>query len=349
MLDSTDPPAAAPVRRSRIPMRVTLAVPDLLAADRATLARSAALARVAAYAAAAPVAAAEPDAALVAAAGMPPDTPLAPLAAAGAGFAPGAVYVLRADPVALVAGRDDVLLAGRVDDLTPTDAAALAATLAAHFAPDGLAFHVPRPDAWFVTVRGDARPDTTPLALVRDAIGAHLPRGPHGALWRRWLSEMQMLLHGHPVNAAREARGQAPVTGIWISCGGTLPPPRSANAAGAIHAAPGRPGDVARGIARARGADAPPPPADYAALATGGDAVVVLPPLAGAQALPALERAWLAPALAALERGHLAALTLVAGDGVAAWTWSAARPPVTRRIGARLAPRAFAVPTRDAA
>ena len=330
-------------------MRVTLAVPDLLAADRAALARSAPLARVAAYAAAAPSAATDLDAALVAAAGLPADTPLAPLAAAGAGAATGDAYVLRADPVALVAGRDDVLLAGRVDDLADADAAALVAVLNAHFAADGLAFHVPRPDAWFIAVRGDARPDTTPLPAVRDAIGPHLPRGAHGAVWRRWLSEMQMLLHEHPVNAAREARGQAAVTGIWISCGGTLPVGASAQAS-AFFAPSGRAGDVARGLARAAGADAAPVPAGYAELAPGANAIVVLPPLAAADALPTLEHAWLAPALAALERGSLAQLTLIASErDAAAWTWTAARPPVTRRIGARLAPRAFAVPARVAA
>ena len=77
-------------------------------------------------------------------------------------------------------------------------------------------------------------------------------------------------------------------------------------------------------------------PAGYAALAPGADVIVVLPPLAAAAALPALEHAWLAPALA-----------LIASErDAAAWTWTAARPPVTRRIGARLAPRAFAVPAR---
>lgn len=327
-------------------MRVILAAPDLLAAEHAALARSAALARVAAYAAAAPVAAADLDAALADAVGLAPGAPLAPLAAAGAGVAPGAVYMLRADPIALVAGRDDVLLAGRVDDLAAADAAALVAMLNAHFAPDGVAFHAPRPDAWFVAVRGDARPDTTPLPAVRGAVGAHLPRGPHGTVWRRWLSEMQMLLHEHPVNTAREARGQAPVTGIWVSCGGALPAlamPRQA----AIFAPPGRVGDVARGIAQLLGHAAAPAPAEFAALSPDADSVVVLPPVATVEALAMFERAWLAPTLAALERGGLAQLTLIAGDGGAAWTWSASRPPVTRRIGARLAPRAFTVPTRD--
>lgn len=329
-------------------MRVTLAVPDLLSADRAALARCAPLARVVAFATGTPAVAPDIDTAIVAATGLPPGTPVAPFAAAGAGFAPADACVLRADPVALVAGRDDVLLAGRVDDLAPADAAALVGVLNAHFAGDGLEFHAPRPDAWFVAVRGDARPETTPLSAVRGAIGAHLPRGPHGAVWRRWLSEMQMLLHEHPVNAARESRGKAPVTGIWISSGGTLP------AAGvpqdvAFYAPEGRIGDVARGLARAAGREAAPVPAAFAALPGGGDALVVVPPVAHADALTEFERAWLAPAVAALEHGRLARLTLVASDAAGAWTWPAPAPSLARRVRARVASRAFAPPAEDAA
>ena len=127
-------------------MRVTLVVPGLAAAAKASRAVPGALARLAAFG---HVQALPPDLdrAVVACAGLPPDTAIAPLAALGAGFDPGTSHVLRADPVTLVAGRDDVLLAGRVTDLDRDEAAALAATLAAHFASDAVAFHVPRPDA----------------------------------------------------------------------------------------------------------------------------------------------------------------------------------------------------------
>jgi hypothetical protein len=98
-------------------MRVTLAIPRLLALERTALAGVRSLARLERYAAA-PTA--EPrgfDTALLVAAGQSRDTCTAPLAALGAGFDSGAALVLRADPVTLIAGRDDVLLAGRVDDL----------------------------------------------------------------------------------------------------------------------------------------------------------------------------------------------------------------------------------------
>jgi len=50
-----------------------------------------------------------------------------------------------------------------------------------------------------------------------------MPPDPHARLLRRLQSEVQMLLHQHPVNAAREARGALAVNSFWLSgCG--LPP-----------------------------------------------------------------------------------------------------------------------------
>jgi hypothetical protein len=40
---------------------------------------------------------------------------------------------------------------------------------------------------------------------------------------RRWLNEIQMLLHEHPVNVAREERGEPPLNGIWLWGGGKPP------------------------------------------------------------------------------------------------------------------------------
>lgn len=327
-------------------MRVTLAVPNLLAMDRAALAAVPGLARFARHAESIAAEPAGMSTALLVAAGAPRETPVAPLAALGAGFAPGDALVQHADPVALVAGRDDVLLSGRIDDLSPADADAILAALNLHFADDGLAFHAPRPDAWFVTSRSTELPDTTPLPAVRGAIQSHLPRGEHRKTWRRFLSEMQMLVHEHPANAPREAQGRAPVTGIWLWGGGTLrdvpATPRIA-----MFAAPGPAGDVVRGLAVHARSSAPAPPADFASLPRGDDAIVVLPAPANAGDVAALASAWLAPAAMALERRALAQLTLVADGNGAALVWTARAPSWRQRLRARFAPRAFAFPAPD--
>jgi len=326
-------------------MRLTLAVPDLIACDRETLGSTRSLARLAGYAGLPLTRRGGLDRFLAGESAEHDAAGTAPLAALGAGLDPGAAYVLRADPVSLVAGRTDVMLAGRIDDLDASEAAALIATLNVHFERDRLVFHAPRPEAWFVTIDETPELSTTPLSAVRGSLHPHLPAGNDAAKWRRWLSEMQMLLHEHPANDAREARGRLPVTGIWISDGGRLANIGSV-APAAVFATAGRAGDVARGLARLAGIAAQEPPADFASLPMQGNAVVALAPADGAT-LPALDRHWIDPAVIALERGALSSLRLLAdGNGVAA-AWHATRPALATRMLAKLRARAFIPPLPD--
>jgi hypothetical protein len=325
-------------------MRLTLAVPRLFALDRAALSTLPALGRLAHYAGSPTVASGDIDLVLASARNPGAASPVAPLAALGAGFDPGESYVLRADPVSLVAGRNDIALAGRVDDLDADEAAALIATLNAHFAGDGLVFRAPRPDAWFVMAREPPALSTTPLACVRGAMHRHLPTGDDASRWRRWMSEMQMLLHEHPAGRTRAARAQSPVTGIWLSGGGTLSDVRPASAP-AVFTGDGPGGDVARGLARFHGGVPQPLPGSFATLPARQDAIVVLDEATDLAAAVALANAWLAPAVAALERGRLATLQLVAdGSGLAA-SWRALRPSTAARLVGRIRRPAFVPPT----
>jgi len=323
-------------------MRLTLAVPGLLALDPAALAATPSLARLVRYAGTPVIRRGTLDGLVVAGAADGAGT--AALAALGAGLDPGSSYVMRADPVSLVAGRNDVALGARIDDLEAGEAGAMIAALGAHFAGDGLKFHAPRPDAWFILQ--DVSPDltTTPLASVRGAIYPWLPAGGDAPHWRRWLSEMQMLLHVHPVNAAREARGRVPVTGVWISDGGRIADTARSGAT-AIFAPAGSDGDVARGLARLRDSDAAPPPGRFAAMSLQDQAIVVVDRADAANA-PRLLSEWVDPVVAALERGALVSLSLLAdGDGAAA-AWRAARPAWQTRVLARMAAPPFAPPAR---
>jgi hypothetical protein len=335
-------------------MRLTLAVPDLLAQARATLDAAPSLgnalanslgnslSKIAHYAGTPVTRRGGLDAFLAAPSAPPERIATAPLAALGAGLDPGNRYVLRADPVSLVARSADVVLDARIADLDAGETDALVATLNTHFGADGLAFTAPRPDAWFIVV--DNAPDlaTTPLSAVRGTIYPYLPSGEDAATWRRWLSEMQMLLHDHPVNLARETLGRLPVTGIWISGGGRTTDIADAPST-AIYAAPSPAGDVARGLSLLRGKSVRVPPAGFAELPRQDSATVVLDP-ANDTNLPAFDRNWLGPAVAALERGSLASLTLLAdGNGVAA-AWHAQRPTLMQRVFARFTARPFALP-----
>jgi hypothetical protein len=82
-------------------------------------------------------------------------------------------------------------------------------------------FFAPHPQRWYV--RLDRLPDieTVPLSQaagrnVRDL----LPKGNEAAHWHRLFNEIQMLLFAHPVNEAREARGELTVNSLWLWGGG---------------------------------------------------------------------------------------------------------------------------------
>lgn len=140
-----------------------------------------------------------------------------PVGGVGAANGPSLVS-LRADPVHL---RPD-LDAARLFDashfaLTGDEAAAMAAALDRHFAPDGVRFEAPHPTRWYARVEAppDAKFEPPGRAAGRGAGGA-LPAGNEGSLWRRRINEAQMVLHAHPVNQAREARGELAVNSVWF-------------------------------------------------------------------------------------------------------------------------------------
>ena len=263
------------------------------------------------------------------------DWPLAPMRLAALGVDPRDAYWLAADPVTLIVGRDDVQLAAAVDDLARADADALVATMNAHFGADGLAFVAPRPNAIFVGVATRPRLFTHPLTSASGrSLRKLLPEGPDAGAWRRWQSEIQMLLHEHPVNVERERIGRPPANSLWFSQGGTMP----------ARSAPGpsmrtfATDDVAAALARHTGSAARAVPArldDALADAEGAESIVVAlpPPLDRAS----VERSWAAPARDRLAAGRLATVTVIAEDAGDAVVWHARRPGFRERIAGRFA------------
>jgi hypothetical protein len=143
-------------------------------------------------------------------------------------------------------------------------------------------------------------------------IDEKLPTGPDAMRFHALMNEPQMLLHEHPVNAEREARGEPALNSIWFWGGGV------------IDAAKARPfstvvGDdpLARGLALAAGIPSRALPKDaesiLADLGDEGIALVVLDAPRKTQLRErreALERDWFLPLLAALKSGRIGMLTL---------------------------------------
>jgi hypothetical protein len=133
-------------------------------------------------------------------------------------------FVLRIDPVHLKLGMTDAIVFGGPSlRLSMDDARTLASALEEHFADQGWRITVAAPERWYLQVPESADLQTTPLnrALGRDA-GLFKPTGRDAARWLAWLTEAQMLLHAHPVNIAREAKGLPVINALWAWGAGML-------------------------------------------------------------------------------------------------------------------------------
>lgn len=153
------------------------------------------------------------------------DWPVAPLSWLGEGNDPAAFYWLCADPVHFVLQRDYFSLSDPVPlSLSRQEAQALIAALNRHFEVDGLQFHFAGSGRWYLRLNKEPAMSTSmPVTVIGRDVSAYLPQGAGAAKWNRLLNEMQMLLHDHPVNQAREANGELPVNSLWLSGGGVLP------------------------------------------------------------------------------------------------------------------------------
>jgi len=97
------------------------------------------------------------------------------------------------------------------------------------FNDDGWALHWGAASRWYATHASLA---TLPTASLDRVVGRNvdlwLNSHPDARRVRRLQAEVQMLLHTHPVNEAREAQGLLPVNSFWLSgtgapAGGALP------------------------------------------------------------------------------------------------------------------------------
>lgn len=136
-------------------------------------------------------------------------------------------YWIRADPVHLHIERDQILLAdSRVFRISSEEADQFTDFLNRHFAANDqqLLFLPLRPDRWYLRLTETAPAKTCLLgAAVNRGINELLPFGPNQTAWRRLFNEVQMLLHDHPLNQSREARGEPAINSTWFWGGGTMP------------------------------------------------------------------------------------------------------------------------------
>ena len=152
------------------------------------------------------------------------DWPVAPITLEADGGSAEQAYWMRADPVHLRVMRDRIVLAdSSVLNLTAQEADALTTSIGQHFG-EALQPRPCHPSRWYIQLVQAPRLVTTPLSVVcgRD-IQPLMPQGEDAPRFRSILNEVQMLLHSHPVNQQREARGELTINALWLWGGGIKP------------------------------------------------------------------------------------------------------------------------------
>jgi hypothetical protein len=251
----------------------------------------------------------------------------------GEGGEPGTAAWARADPVHLRLLRDRIgIVPAEAIGITAEEAEALAESLRAHFG-QRLALRVHAPERWSIRLE-----TALPLPAVSSLEVAGRPAAPGGPA-DALLTEIQMVLHEHPVNEAREARGMPAINSVWLWGGGATAAQAPSQRWQSITS-----GDaLLHGLARAADLRSRPPSSGLAWLerAPGeGRHLVVLDALrapaalqdaaAFEAALEALERDWFSPVAAALRENRAGMVTIHVPDAARALSVETVRGDLRR-------------------
>ena len=242
---------------------------------------------------------------------------------------PGDGHWLCADPVHLRFHHERIVLADAgAFDLELDEAHAITASLNSEFGDIGQ-FHIATARRWYLRLNSTVNEKFAPISTIAGRRLDSDLTDKNGPL-NRWLNEVQMFLHGHPVNERRQAEGKPAVNSVWLWGGGALPempaPVFSAVCGG---------NPLATGLALAASIEALPCPASLGALLAdmepNDNALVVLdsllPPVLyensedWRNAFAALERDWFIPLRAALG-SKIETTTVVAPTIYGELTWT---------------------------
>ncbi|MGH8134388.1 MAG: hypothetical protein ACRETP_14390 [Steroidobacteraceae bacterium] len=248
----------------------------------------------------------------------------------------GAATLWIATPVRLIAGLTRVHLDHRgIVRLPHAELTVLAADFYRTFGASGLALQ-PLCDGNLLL----AAPGLAPVATVEPARCAGgevtVPHGPAAAPLLRLAAEIEMWLHGAALNEARAARGESPVTALWLwGAERRAPPPGATVFAGTARVGP-QPATLAfgsdaylRGLWHLHGEVSRPLPGRLEeVLAQGTERAVLVVEVADelrgnvqwtvAQAVAELDRRLIGPVLRALRDGVLERMSVVVNDTLVA-------------------------------
>lgn len=216
-------------------------------------------------------------------------------------------FWLHLQPMHFTAGLDRltaVVLHG-VSDVSRAELVELEPTIGAHLRTSGMQLVTTSHDDWLVHSERPLDVQTsTPEGAAASPLAQAMPQGRDAPALRRLMTELQMLLHEHPVNVARQRRGMPEINAVWFHGAGEIRDLQR-------YALPQAFGDdlYLRGIYRLNDADVTAAPTDartlLARLSSRAVAVVT------ADDVDVLEAAWIAPLTRALRTGSVARLEIV--------------------------------------
>ena len=233
-----------------------------------------------------------------------------------------------ATPVHLITGLTSLHLDRRgILRLSPVEAAALVTDFQRVFHDSGFVLHALTSGDFLLFGHTPTGVQTLEPARLMGSSVAEAQRADRAAdpTLRRLGAEIEMWLHDHAINAARQRRGEFPVSGLWFWGGGPMPSGRTTTA--------GEPPDLAFGNdacleglwALYNGHSLPLPQqlSEVFSYPHARRAVLVIemssllnanPTWTFFEAMSHIDRTWLSPAVNALKQGDVNRLVMIAND-----------------------------------
>ena len=216
-------------------------------------------------------------------------------------------FWLQLQPMHFIVGLDRLtaMLLHGFNGVARAELAQLEPTIGAHLRTAGMHLVTTSQNGWLARSERTLDVQTaTPETAAAIPLEQAMPQGRAAPELRRLMTELQMLLHEHPVNVARLRRGVPEINAVWFYGAGEI---RNLQR----YALPQAFGDdlYLRGIYRLNDGEVTAAPPDAQALLARlrSRAVAVV----AADDIDALEAAWIAPLSRALAAGALARLEIV--------------------------------------
>ncbi|ALQ50224.1 phosphoglycerate mutase [Nitrosomonas ureae] len=129
-----------------------------------------------------------------------------------------------ADPVHLRIEQNHIMLADSQSfKISPEEAEQFVQDLNHNLGNSNFIFSTFHPHRWYIRIPKAPEMQTHLLSQVTcKNINNFLPTGKDSIIWHKIFNEVQMLLHEHPINQARESRGELIINSIWLGGGGGI-------------------------------------------------------------------------------------------------------------------------------